>query len=170
MPRGQYERRNREEVRPDDGKREEIVTGVPATEDAPVGSTQFQAFEAHANEVRDNIEQPLAQTYEPIDSKGPDADIGIPMHRIEEMADESARSYSHDVRNVKTTMEGKTLTVAITTIHGTAKASAEVEKGTEAGIKKALSEIKRKVSGEEGEDTPKDRLAEAVRDVAAGKE
>jgi hypothetical protein len=168
MPRGQYERRNRDI---DDGKREEIVTGVPATENVPVGSTQFDAFKEHAKEVRDNVDNPLGQTYEPIEAKGVGEDIGFPLHRIEEMADESARSYAHDVRNVHAKAQDKTLTVTITTIHGTSAASADVDKWTEANVKKALSEIEKKISGEDsGADAPKDRLAEAVRDIASGKE
>lgn len=171
MPKGQYERRNRDEVRPDDGKREEIVTGIPATENVPVGSPQFDTFKEYAEEVRDNEDNPLGQTYEPIEAKGGSQDIGFPIHRIEEMADESARSYSRDVRNVRSKAEGKTLTVTITTIHGTANASADVDKWTEANVKKALAEIEKKISGDGNEAAAsKDRLAEAVRDVAADKE
>ena len=154
----------------DDGAREEIVTGIPATAETPVGSTQFDAVEEHAKDAADNATNPLGATFEPIENRdqrgNDDGKSRLPIHEIERLADESARGYSNGLTNVKATASDDKLTVTVTTVDGTSTASADVDKWTEAGVNKALKDIERQIKGEKSDSKPEDKLADAVREVA----
>lgn len=153
-----------------DGAPEEIVTGVPATEDAPVGTTQFSAFEAAERKASETAR--LGATAEPVenrDNRGAMEGKGkrISISEIDVIATEWARERSQHVERVSSSASGDTLTVNVTTRHGTASSSAEVDTWSEAGVKKALKEIGEKMDGKRSaSDEPRDKLAEAVREVA----
>lgn len=178
MSKQRYERRTTEPATDqNDTDGVEIVTGVPITPATAPGSPQYATFEEAATKVAADASRVAdSGPMEDRDNRGGDDIDGegktktrLPIHEVDAMAEEMAGGFSRDVQNVNTSLDGNSMTVTITTKHGTSRATADVADWTKAGVKKALDEIKGKMTGEtpsEG-NQPKDRLAAAIRDVAA---
>jgi hypothetical protein len=174
MNQKRYERRAESSDKP--AVTNDIVSNVRPETTSPV-MTQFDAFEERARQIATDAESPSNQTHAPIetrDTRGPDhlSDDGktkprLPIHEIDRLADESAREYANDVLRVEA-KAGDGLSVTIVTKHGASTATADVDEWTEDGVQKALKEIRGKITGEidASSDEPKDKLADAVREIA----
>ncbi len=140
-----------------------------------VAESQFAAFEQEARKNAEASNQlPDLGKIEDRDKRGADTIEAsgkvkprIPIHEVDNMAEEMAARFSGSVERVTTELGSNALTVTIVTKHGTSKASADVEDWTAAGVKKALADVEEKMNGKSSEE-PKDKLAEAVREVAKG--
>ncbi len=152
-------------------------TGIPASgADLEQGDTQFDAFvQAERNASINARRSEDSQKMEDRDNRGADEldDKGktktrIPMHEVDALAEEMASRWARDIDRVHAEANGNSLTVRITTRHGDSRASADVDDWTASGVKKALKEIEDKMNGSSTPDEPKDKLAEAVREIAKG--
>lgn len=177
MSKQRYQRSANEPATDQNDETGEIVTGIPITPETAPGSPQYATFEQAANKAAENANRVVdAGPMEDRDNRGADDldDSGktkqrVPIHEVDAMAEEMANGFARDITNVRTTLDGNAVTVAITTKHGTSRASANVENWSKSGVKKAMDEIKGKMNGDAASDgdQPKDRLAAAIRDVAA---
>lgn len=133
----------------------------------------FEAFKAAETE---NTNQLLAAEahdegrMEDRDGRGDPVEDGkikpmIPIHEVDALADEWAAGFAREIVRVTSEADDSTLTVTVTTRHGTSKASAKVDNWTAAGVKKALAAIREKYEGkvDASADNPDKALADAVR-------
>lgn len=140
-----YERRGAQAPHPQG----ELATGIPITDDVPAGSPQLATFEAavqEAAEIVDTDEGPI----EDRDNRGAVEGNGkrIPITEVENLAGEMTGRLTRDEARTRASLDGDTLTVAITTKHGTSKASADVKNWTASGVKSALEEIEAEIRGD----------------------
>lgn len=159
----------------------QTATGIPVSENVPAGAPQFDAY-IEAERKASDAARSLSETtgkMEDRDQRGADAIDGagktkarIPIHEVDALAEEMAGRFSNSVDRVRSELQGDVLTVTITTKHGTSTASADVDDWSAAGVKKALKTIEEKMQGKSNTDKessePKDKLADAIRDIAKG--